>query len=174
VVDAPFHSERVASGFVTGDEGLGHAVISAADIEATDRFYRGSLGMRLTDRVENEIAPGTRLEIRFLHANARHHSIAFASLPMPKRIHHFMVQANEMNEVGHAYDRALDAGVPIASTLGQHPNDQMFSFYALTPSGFQVEFGWGGVRVDEATWDAQAVYDHVSSWGHRPPAGAGS
>ena len=166
----PFRSERVSSGFVTGDEGVGHVVIRAQDIDVTDRFYRERLGMRLSDRIESEVAPGVDLEIRFLHANPRHHTIAFASLPMPKRIHHFMIQAIEMEAVGHAYDRALDAGVPIASTLGQHPNDRMFSFYAITPSGFQVEFGWGGIRVDEATWDPRAVYDRLSTWGHRPPA----
>ena len=167
-----FHSERVPSGFVTGDEGVGHAVVSATDIDATDRFYRERLGMRLSDRIEGEVVPGVDVEIRFLHANPRHHTIAFASIPMPKRIHHFMIQAGEMADVGHAWDRALDAGVPIANTLGQHPNDRMFSFYAITPSGFQVEFGWGGVRVDDATWDATAVYDRLSTWGHRPPAPA--
>ncbi len=39
-------------------------------------------------------------------------------------------------------------------------------------SGLQVEFGWGGVRVDDATWDDSAVYDRLSTWGHRPPAPA--
>ncbi|MDJ0852260.1 MAG: VOC family protein [Myxococcota bacterium] len=173
VANEPFRSERVPSGFVTGDEGVGHVVICAKDIDATDRFYRERLGMRLSDRIEGEVVPGVDVEIRFLHANPRHHTIAFASLPMPKRMHHFMIQANEMDQVGHAYDRALDAGVPIANTLGQHPNDRMFSFYALTPSGFLVEFGWGGVRIDDATWDASAVYDRLSTWGHRPPAAAG-
>ncbi len=166
----PFRSELVRSGFVTGDEGVGHAVILASDIEATDRFYRKLLGMRLSDRIEGEVLPGVAVEIRFLHANPRHHTIAFASLPMPKRIHHFMIQVGAMDDVGHAYDRALDAGVPIANTLGQHPNDGMFSFYALTPSLFQVEFGWGELRVDDATWDDSAVYDRLSTWGHRPPA----
>ncbi len=170
----PFRSERVPSGFVTGDEGVGHAVISATDLDATDRFYRERLGMRLSDRIEGEVFPGVDVEIRFLHANPRHHTVAFASIPMPKRIHHFMVQAGAMDDVGHAHDRALDAGVPIANSLGQHPNDGMFSFYAITPSGFQVEFGWGGVRVDDATWDASAVYDRLSTWGHRPPAPAGT
>ncbi len=165
----PFRSELVPSGFVTGEDGMGHAVVTASDIDVTDRFYRERLGMRLSDRIEGDIVPGVAAEIRFLHANPRHHTIAFASLPLPKRIHHFMIQVGEMSEVGHAYDRALDAGVPIANTLGEHPNDGMFSFYAITPSGFQVEFGWGGVRIDDATWDDSAVYDRLSTWGHRPP-----
>jgi len=170
LADAPFRSERVRSGFLTGDEGVGHVVIRATDAAASDRFYRERLGMRLSDRIELEVAPGIDLELRFLHANPRHHTVAFGSIPMPKRLHHFMLEVNEMQDVGSAWDRAVDAGVPIASSLGQHPNDRMFSFYAITPAGFQVEFGWGGVQVDDATWDASAVYHDVSIWGHRPPA----
>jgi hypothetical protein len=44
----------------------------------------------------------------------------------------------------------------------------MLSFYALTPSGFQFEFGWGGRKVDDATWET-TTYSQVSEWGHHPP-----
>ena len=43
-------------------------------------------------------------------------------------------------------------GVRFMNTLGKHPNDEMFSFYAFTPSGFQFEFGYGGKLVDDAQW----------------------
>lgn len=165
----PFRSALVPSGFVTGKEGLGHFVFGTMDPQATERFYCELLGMRLSDRIEAELAPGFSLRITFLHANPRHHTVAFAAAPMPKRIHHFMLEAGAMEDVGHAYDRALDAGVPIANTLGVHPNDHMFSFYARTPSGFEVEFGWGGRKVDDATWKV-GQYDRMSVWGHRPSA----
>ena len=168
----PFRSPLVRSGFVTGDEGLGHVVFGTMDPEATERFYRELLGMRLSDRVEAELVPGFSLRVTFLHSNPRHHTVAFAAAPMPKRIHHFMLEAGAMEDVGYAYDRALDAGVPIASTLGMHPNDRMFSFYARTPSGFEVEFGWGGRKIDEATWEVDQ-YDRLSTWGHRPPSPVG-
>ena len=87
---------------------------------------------------------------------------------MPKRIHHFMLEVVGMDDVGHAYDRALKAGVPIARTLGRHPNDHMFSFYAQTPSGFEVEFGWGGRKVDDTDWQV-GHYDRMSTWGHHLP-----
>ena len=163
-----FRSDLVPSGFVTGEEGMGHVVIAARDPQATDRFYRELLGFRLSDHIEVDLAPDFRLQITFLHANPRHHTVAFAAAPLPKRIHHFMIEAAEMGEVGLAYDRCLDAGVPIANTLGQHPNDLMFSFYATTPSGFDVEFGWGGRKIDDAVWET-STYDRLSTWGHRPP-----
>ena len=165
----PFRSEIVAAGFVTGEEGLGHIVIRSLDAEASEHFYRELLGFRLTDRVRVQLSPEFTLDITFLHANPRHHTVAFAAAPMPKRIHHFMLEAGSMDEVGLAYDRALAAGTRIAQTLGRHPNDRTFSFYAHTPSEFQVEFGWGGVKVDDATWEVK-TYTQPSSWGHTPPA----
>lgn len=164
-----FRSPFVPSGFVTGDEGLGHVVFATADPAATERFYCDRLGMRLSDRIAAEVVPGFTLRATFLHANPRHHTVAFAAAPMPKRLHHFMLEVGAMDDVGHAYDRCLTAGVEIANTLGVHPNDRMFSFYARTPSGFDVEFGWGGRKIDDATWTV-AHYDRTSIWGHRIPA----
>jgi hypothetical protein len=45
----------------------------------------------------------------------------------------------------------------------------MISFYGATPSGFLVEFGWGGVKVDQSNWQVRS-YDKFSEWGHRPAA----
>jgi biphenyl-2,3-diol 1,2-dioxygenase len=174
VAREPFRPGAVQSGFVTGDEGVGHAVICAKDAAATERFYMDLLGLRLSDRVVLPLNKDVTLQIRFLHANARHHSVAFASLPMPKRMHHFMLEVNSPDDVGRARDRAVDAGLSLAMDLGKHPNDLMFSFYAVTPSGFAVEVGHGGVKIDDATWDAQREYAAVSVWGHRPFAAKGA
>ena len=79
-----------------------------------------------------------------------------------------MIEVAGFDDVGLTMDRALRAGVPIVQTLGRHPNDRMFSFYAKTPSGFQFELGWGGREIDDATWQP-TTYDHISEWGHHPP-----
>ena len=156
----------VRSGFVTGDQGLGHAVIMRASQAESKRFYSDVLGFRLSDHIICDLY-GYKVNIAFFHANPRHHSIAFGD-SQKKRIHHFMIEARSMDDVGLAFDRALRAGVRIINTLGKHPNDKMFSFYAKTPSGFQFEFGWGGREVDDATWEP-TTYDHISEWGHHPP-----
>jgi hypothetical protein len=44
----------------------------------------------------------------------------------------------------------------------------MVSFYAQTPSGFHVEYGHGGVEIDDEVWQVQ-TYQEASTWGHRPP-----
>ena len=162
----PFRSPLVRSGFVTGALGLGHLVLSAPDREASQRFYEGLFGFRLSDRIVCEIY-GYPVDIVFLHANARHHSLALGDR-QKKRVHHFMLEVGSMDDVGLACDRAVRSGARLMQTLGKHPNDQMFSFYARTPSGFQFEFGWGGRKVDDATWQP-TTYDHISEWGHHPP-----
>ncbi|MAI80385.1 MAG: hypothetical protein CL917_15660 [Deltaproteobacteria bacterium] len=169
----PFVSEFVPGGFVTGNEGLGHVVLNARDHNETEKFYRDLLGMRLSDRIAMRIGPDVSLDTDFYHVNSRHHTLAFAESGLPKKMHHFMIEAREMDAVGQAYDRVLASDLRIINTLGRHSNDKMFSFYVRTPSRFEVEFGWGGVKVDEETWEVEH-YDRGSLWGHhRPPRPTG-
>ncbi len=163
-----FASPLVAEGFTTGDEGFGHIVLNAPNAAEMSHFYCALLGLRLSDRIEAEVAPGLCVEIYFLHANARHHSVAFAELEQPKRLDHLMLEMNTLSDVGRAHDRCQDAGVRVLNGIGQHPNDLMVSFYAKTPSGCRIEVGHGGRKVDDATWQP-TVYFETSLWGHRQP-----
>ncbi len=156
-----------AAGFVAGDLGLGHVVLRSRDRAVSERFYMENLGFRLSDRIVCTYY-GHDVDLVFLHCNPRHHSLAIGG-PLPKRVHHLMVELRSLDDVGAAYDRAVAARVPLMNTLGRHPNDRMVSFYAITPSGFQVEVGWGGREVDDATWEPDS-YDRISDWGHHPPA----
>lgn len=162
----PFTSELVRAGFVAEERGLGHVVVSAQDKQRSGEFYRSALGFRLSDNIACEYF-GHKVDLSFFHVNPRHHSVAIGDRQR-KRIHHFMIEAVMMDDVGLCFDRALRAGVPIMQTLGRHPNDRMFSFYAKTPSGVQFEFGWGGREVDDASWQT-TTYDRISEWGHHPP-----
>ena len=115
----------------------------------------------------SRISPEMSAEIAFLHINPRHHSIAFAQIPGPKKLHHFMVEVGLLADVGRARDRCMAMGLPVTMDIGQHPNDGMLSFYGQTPFGFLVEFGCGGVLVDDSSWQV-ASYSQISEWGHRP------
>jgi 2,3-dihydroxybiphenyl 1,2-dioxygenase len=161
----PFASPIVKGGFVADERGLGHVVVGAKDVAASQRFYE-RLGFRLSDRIVTTFH-GFEVDMAFFHANMRHHSLALGG-PQRRRIHHFLVEARSMDEVGLCFDRTVKAGLQIMHTLGRHPNDRMFSFYAKTPSGFQFEFGWGGREIDDADWKP-AIYDRISEWGHHPP-----
>lgn len=168
--ETPFRSDVLLGGFVTGDGGAGHQVLLSKGVarETYLAFYEGLLGFRISDTIVEELAPGVVADLIFLRCNPRHHSVAFGDMPHPKRTHHFMVEVTDIRDVGTAYDRCMDAGQPFEMTLGMHPNDHMFSFYVQTPSGFSVEYGWGGLLVDDETWQVKTL-DRLHSWGHRPP-----
>lgn len=166
----PFASASLLGEFVTGAGGAGHQVLLAHGVSREEylAFYRDLLGFRISDIIVEEVSPGVVADLIFLHCNGRHHSVAFGDMPSPKRTHHFMVEVTDIRDVGLAYDRCMDARQPFEMTLGMHPNDEMFSFYVFTPSGFSVEYGWGGLIIDDATWQVRTL-DRLHSWGHRPP-----
>lgn len=163
--DSPMVSPAGVRGFVTGEQGLGHIVLYAADLQKTLQFYMQGLGFKLSDHIDMQLGPDMTIELTFLHCNSRHHTLAIAPLPIPKRMNHFMLQVENLEDVGFAYDRAEKLGFKIANTLGRHTNDHMLSFYAYTPSGLEVEFGWGA-RTIGPNWTV-ARHKSGSAWGHK-------
>nr|AFH35122.1 3,4-DHSA dioxygenase [Pseudomonas sp. DOC21] len=163
----PFVSPQGVPRFVTGDMGLGHTVLPAPDFDATLAFAKDVLGFSLSDIFNFRPDPSAPpIRIHFLHCgNARHHSLALAEYPVPSGCVHVMVEVDSMTEVGRAHDRHQAQGVQLSATLGQHLNDRMTSFYMKTPSGFDLEYGFGGLQVDWAEHSA-FEFTRVSIWGH--------
>jgi 2,3-dihydroxybiphenyl 1,2-dioxygenase len=162
----PFAPGRPMSGFVTGEQGLGHVVLIVPDLAAGEAFYTDVLGFRLSDSVE------AGLSLRFFHcagSAARHHTVAMASVPGMVGMHHLMLEVRSLDDVGTALDIVHERELKLAMTLGRHTNDLMTSFYVRTPSGFEIEYGTGGLVVDDDTWEV-GLHDSQSIWGHKGPA----
>jgi 3,4-dihydroxy-9,10-secoandrosta-1,3,5(10)-triene-9,17-dione 4,5-dioxygenase len=163
--------------FVTGEQGLGHVVLSTKDDEAALHFYRDVLGFRLRDSMRlppqlvGRPADGAPAWLRFFGCNPRHHSLAFLPMPTPSGIVHLMIEVKDADDVGLCLDRAMRKKVPMSATLGRHVNDLMLSFYMKTPSGFDVEFGCEGRQVHDDDWIARES-TAVSLWGHDFTLGA--
>lgn len=168
----PFVSPQGVPRFLTGEMGMGHTVLPSPNFDASVAFFRDVVGFGLSDIFNFRPDPnGPAIRIHFLHCNnARHHSLAIAEYPVPSGCVHVMVEVDSMTEVGRAHDRMTARQVPISATLGQHLNDRMTSFYMKTPSGFDLEFGCGGLQVD---WDRHSPFEftRVSIWGHDFSAG---
>lgn len=157
----PFISPTGAR-FKTGAQGLGHAFQMVDDEEAYRALYQDVLGFRLSDFID--FAPG--LAGTFLHCGRRHHSFAYAPFPRgPRGVGHLMFEVDDLDVVGRAWDKVVAGAAPVALTFGRHTNDEMISFYAVSPSGFQVEYGFGGREIDDATF-RPSRYDRASYWGH--------
>lgn len=166
--NVPFNPAHGMDGFNTGPLGLGHVVLIASDPDATVKWYQDMLGFKLTDYIFWD-----GIEATFLHCNPRHHSLAFTNPVGPTKggdLGHIMLEANTIDDVGRAYDTVQQNNVPIAMTLGRHTNDRTTSFYTYSPSGWWIEYGYGGELVDDATWEPK-FYNAPKIWGHdmQPP-----
>jgi 2,3-dihydroxybiphenyl 1,2-dioxygenase len=162
----PFYPGRSMTGFKTGEMGLGHILVYTRNLDQTVHFYRDLLGFRVSDFTEVS-APGGKVRLAFLHCNPRHHSIALLETQSPpKRINHIMLECNSLDDVGSGRDLCVQRGVPIAIDLGRHMNDHVVSFYMANPSGFAIEYGWGGRLVDDAVWQVEHYTSADSLWGH--------
>lgn len=156
--------------FVTGDQGLGHVVLPVTQDEEGLRFYTEALGFRLRDsmRIKGEYLgqePGSTVWLRFLGCSPRHHSLALVQMPAPAGCVHMMLETERLDDVGRALERVGRTKATLSAGLGRHMNDHMLSFYVRSPSGFDVEFGCDGLRVDDHSWVARES-TAVSAWGH--------
>lgn len=162
----PFVSPAGVSGFKTAGIGMGHVLMSVPSARDCFSFFAERLGFKLTDRT----SMGGDKQALFLRASPRHHSLAIADAFPTPGIHHFMIEVQRLEDLGCAYERAQELGVPITMNLGQHVNDRMLSFYVRTPSGFELEYGWNGILVDDATWTVTEFSGRGDLWGHRGPS----
>jgi 3,4-dihydroxy-9,10-secoandrosta-1,3,5(10)-triene-9,17-dione 4,5-dioxygenase len=163
-----FASPAGVARFVTGNIGMGHTVLPAAEFDKTVAFFKDVMGFGLADLFNFKPAgdAGPSLPIHFFHCNnGRHHSLALAGFPVESGCVHVMVEVENMPEVGRALDRMAAHKVPQTATLGQHTNDKVTSFYMRSPSNFDVEFGYGGAVID---WQQHVAHEftRVSLWGH--------
>lgn len=159
IASDPFVPGRPISGFKTGSLGMGHAVLHVENIDILLPFYRDLLGFKVSDYGM------TPYKLYFFHINGRHHSFAMVGSGR-KGMHHFMVELQSLDDVGQGYDLAQQEKDRLAYTLGRHSNDHMMSFYANSPSGFFIEYGWGAREVDPDTWEPHETFDGPSYWGH--------
>lgn len=162
----------LASGFVTGDSGMGHIALTSTRPAHIRGYFNTVFDARLTDCIDETIS-GVKLKIRFLRVNERHHSIAVASVrglpidPVRTRVQHLNIQAATLDDVARSHQRVHELGFDMALSIGQHTNDKELSYYARTPSGFEWEVGWNPIVIDESTWEP-TTHQGISTWGHLP------
>lgn len=156
----PFHPGRPLFGrFKTGDTlGFGH--VAVREDSGAESFYR-LLGLTGTMEYKISLPGGMVATPVFMHCNDRQHSLAYALGPLPKRCHHMMLEYTEVGDMGIASDVARKKGIRFSMNIGTHANDGALTFYTESPSGWQVELGWG---VLPSQSHIQYYTDDV--WGH--------
>lgn len=154
----PLVLTRPMDGYLTGELGMGHAVIGVTNFRECFDFYVDTLGFRVSDTFKSFIA--------FLHCNPRHHSLALVETDTPG-LRHVMLETVSIDDVGSAIDIAR-AGGYLTRELGRHTNDKAVSCYVETPSGWEIEYGWSGLQVDDEVWIVRQLVGPTSLWGHDP------
>jgi 3,4-dihydroxy-9,10-secoandrosta-1,3,5(10)-triene-9,17-dione 4,5-dioxygenase len=170
----PFISPAGVSGFVTGEMGFGHVVLATLNLDATVAFWRDVMHFDVSDIINFDMGPNAPpIRIYFMHCgNNRQHSLAIAEIDDPTGIQHLMVEVKAVDDVGYALDRVAATKTPLALSLGRHVNDNMLSFYMVTPGGFLMEYGTGAFVMD---WTVHNIFEATkgSHWGHKPVAQLG-
>ena len=133
-----------------GRSGMGHAVFHVKNIDDLLGFYHDVLGFGVSDYIL------TPFRAYFMHVNPRHHTVALIETGK-QDLHHLMVELYSLDDVGQGYDIALGEPERIATTLGPAPERCVTSYYLKSPSGFMLEYGWGGKEVTPGTWQASEV-----------------
>lgn len=155
--------------FVTGEQGLGHVVLPAVDVNGLFDFYTDVLGFKSRGAFRVPTPPEFGpVRVRFMGVNQRHHSLAICpsmNLRDPKLIH-LMVEVDTLDAVGQALDRVNRDHFQLSSSLGRHTNDKMVSFYVRAPGDWDIEFGTDGMKVDETYYTAEEITAD-SYWGHQ-------
>lgn len=182
-ITTPKPPRMLASGWITGESGMGHVAITSRDPRGIHGYYNTVFDSRLSDFIDENIG-GLTLKIRFLRVNERHHSIAVANVqglpiePIRTRVQHVNIQAATLEDMLGAHERVTQLGFRMAWSVGQHTNDRELSFYCVTPSGFELEVGWNPIVITPELEQAWKVVTHqgISIWGHhtvsRGPLGA--
>ena len=129
------------SGFRTGPFGMGHAVLHVKSVDDVQWFYMDVLGFRVSDFIKHPF------RAYFFHLNGRHHSLALIE-GGKRKIHHIMMELNNIDDVGQGYDLAL--AEPASHRHHARSPHQRFHDVVLRDDAIRflrrIWMGWSGDR----------------------------
>ncbi len=154
-------------GFVAGTEGVGHVVMVVPSWgEDMENFVTEILGMELFAGYLTDTPDGGVFGPQFFRCNPRSHVLGYVTIPGLRGIQHIAIEGRSLDDVGKAYDLVQERDLQITMTLGRHMMDTLVSFYMRSPTGFDIEFGAGGVVLDDETF-VMAKPSTAEVWGHK-------
>lgn len=153
---------------------LQHITLATDAIAEVLDFYRGVLGMRLSDRMGDQFA--------WLRCGREHHTIAVINNPSPTLIDHFSFDLAGWSDFREWGDRLSVAGVDVAWGPGRHgPGNNLFLMFD-DPDAFHIEmsaemelFYDDRVEYEPRVWQPSArtvnLWGQVPSWRSAQPLG---
>ncbi len=145
--------------------GINHVTLKVRDLEVSERFYCGVLGMQ---RV------GERRKMRFYAAGAHHHDLALmevgarAGSPRVEEtgLAHLCFDVADERALTLLYERCLAAGLAVSTGVD---HTITHGFYVLDPDGHDVELAVDVPREQWARTPAPFALDRPYALGKKNP-----
>jgi extradiol dioxygenase len=135
-------------------------------VERPSRFVcTGVLGLELFGGWTAVTPDGSVSGPQFYRCNSRTHCLGYVGVPGMRGVQHIAVESTHLDDVGRAWDLVGERGLTVTMTLGRHMSDTLVSFYMRSPTGFDIEFGAGGERLDDTF--VQTNPSSSEAWGHK-------
>lgn len=158
---------RPISGFVADGLGVGHIVLGVPEVSDEIRnFATDVLGFKVFAGYRAMTADGKVRGLEFYRCNPRSHCLAYVPTEGHRGVTHMCIETHSLDDVGRAWDMVQENDVPIKMSLGRHTMDTLVSFYIRTPGGFELEYGAGGIMIDDETFLALKPR-RAEVWGHK-------
>jgi catechol-2,3-dioxygenase len=136
---------------------LNHVVLSVQSQDASEAFYRDTLGFKLTDRFIGGLS--------FWACDANHHSLAFAEARDGNAaFHHAAFEMRDWEEWMRAVFYAGERGIPRAWGPGRHLfGNNLFSYYK-DPEGNTVEYTAEVEQITDPTRQPRVMQPYADQW----------
>jgi catechol 2,3-dioxygenase-like lactoylglutathione lyase family enzyme len=143
---------------------LGHVVIGSTDGPATQKFFTGGLGFKVSDAIGSRGA--------FMRCSTDHHNMLVQQAPV-NFLHHTAWQVDDIDEVGRGATAMLDEH-PERHVwgLGRHHAGSNFFWYLKDPAGnFSEYYSDLDCIIDDALWEPGVLEGArgLFNWGPPPP-----
>jgi catechol 2,3-dioxygenase len=148
---------------------LAHVLFFTSDVARTIDFYRGVVGLRLSDRSSDDVA--------FMHGihGSDHHMIAFAKSVAPG-FHHCSWTVPTLDEIGLGAMRMAECGFSSGWGLGRHVIGSNYFHYVRDPWGSYSEYSCDiDYIAADKLWECKdyPAEDRSYLWGAQRPADFG-
>ncbi|MDA0822467.1 MAG: VOC family protein [Proteobacteria bacterium] len=165
LASTPYTSRYSGEDWLTGELGVGHALLRLPDKDVMAKFLVDCFGFRFSNTGNAPWNGHDGAQVAFMNCNARHHSLALATVGerLPQLAGHFMLERKKVDGVGLTFDRVRKAGLHVTNGIGRH-TDGSLTFYTQTPSGFDFEIGAESFLIDD-DWKVYELSSY-SLWGH--------
>jgi catechol 2,3-dioxygenase len=156
---------RSAAGLVRPRR-MAHVLRFTSDVQGAIDFYSRVLGLRVSDRVGDDIC--------FMHGihGSDHHLLAFTKSTAPG-LHHCSWEVGSIDEIGRGAMRMADRGFAKGWGLGRHVLGSNYFHYVRDPWGslceYSADIDYIPVGCNWASGD-HPPEDSFYIWGPEPPA----